>query len=74
LESSQWQKFHTAFYRETIYIYKILEKAFSYNLSLFYNITVFVPKNWKKGPPEEGVFFLEIGHTGYKKIENFILI
>jgi hypothetical protein len=36
LESSQGQKFHAAFYRETLYK-NILEKGFSYNLSLFYN-------------------------------------
>jgi hypothetical protein len=33
-----------------------------------------VSKNLKNGPYEVKFFFLEIGHIGYKKIENFMLI
>jgi hypothetical protein len=30
--------------------------------------------NFKIGPSEVKIFFLEIGHVGYQKIENFMLI
>ncbi len=52
----------------------ILEKAFFFILWNFYIFLVFVSKLWKTALLRGEIFFLEIGHTGYRKIENFMQI
>ncbi len=52
----------------------ILEKAFFFIVWRFYLLMVFVLINFKIGPSEVNIFFLEIGHIGYQKIENFMLV
>jgi hypothetical protein len=56
-------------------IYKtVLEKAFFFSFWHFYLFLVPVSKNLKNSPSERWNFFFEIGHMGYQKIENFMLI
>ncbi len=52
----------------------VLEKAFFFIFWLFYLFLVFVLINSKISPSEVKFIFFEIGHIGYPKIENFMLI
>jgi hypothetical protein len=53
----------------------ILEKAFFFIFFVFLSFFGFFVKKFQNRPFKEvNIFFLEIGHIGYKKIENCMLI